>query len=261
MRKDEIGTDEHGRKVVGPPADGRSAQVNPAVPWRWHFAGKDLLKRLVLGSFRCVTRLRSENAVLLTFDDGPDAKGTPRVLDLCRAHRARAVFFVVGNRIPRAPEMVRRAAAEGHVVGNHTFFHPLTHTPWLLPYVRDVSRCQAAIGDMIGYPPSLFRPPMGRTRLASLVAPKLFALRTVLWSVDADDWSLRSATAAIEWGQRLVERIQPGDIVLLHDDSPYVVPLLEVLLPTLSDRQCDLATGVELLPAGVAVNGKRAGIV
>jgi peptidoglycan/xylan/chitin deacetylase (PgdA/CDA1 family) len=182
--------------------------------------------------------------VLLTFDDGPDPVVTERVLDQLAEFGAKAVFFIVGNRIPRAPHILQRIVAEGHLIGNHTYEHPLQGTPLPPAYFRDVRKCQKELETRTGIRPALFRPPLGSLTLGSLAAPRLLGLRTMLWSIDVDDWRLRREEDAIHAGERLAELARPGDIILLHDDNPCVVALLATALPRLRARQIDLSSSI-----------------
>src|SRR5262249_43297676 len=100
------------------------------------------------------------NAVLLTFDDGPHAEITPSVLDRLRDFQARAVFFVVGNRIDGSADLLKRMMAEGHLIGNHTYTHPLGRDPGPLSYMRDVRRNQELLAQLTASSPRLFRAPM-----------------------------------------------------------------------------------------------------
>ena len=213
-------------------------------PPRRRLSAKAAARKLVLSAFGAKERLAAEAGLLLTFDDGPDPDVTPAVLDLLARYDAKAVFFIVGNRIPRAPQMLSRILKEGHWIGNHTFRHPLGGTPSFIEYYRDVKNCQAVIESHIGQRPSLFRPPLGSLTFASLLAPRLAGLQTMLWSVDVDDWKLRRDDDAVRAGNRLAELAAPGDIVLLHDDNSCVVPLLETALPKLCDRQLDVTNAL-----------------
>lgn len=190
-------------------------------------------------------RLDEPGSVLLTFDDGPDPDVTPGVLDRLSAYEARAVFFVVGNRISKAPQLLRRILDEGHLLGNHTFTHRLDRDPDPVTYYCDVQRCQQAIEELVGQRPRLFRAPMGRSSAGALIAPRLLKLRQVLWSLDSEDWNLRSEEAAVACGKRLCGSVAGGDIVLLHDDNPNVLKVLDVLLPNLKTQELDLAHGIE----------------
>jgi len=184
-----------------------------------------------------IQRMPGADHALFTFDDGPHPEVTPAVLDLLAEFGLTAIFFIVGNRIPRAPHLLRRILAEGHQIGNHTFHHPLDCIPPLPAYFRDIQQCQATLEQHTGMRPTLFRPPLGALTPASLLAPRLARLRTMLWSVDVEDWRLRNDHDAIEAGHRLACSASAGDIVLLHDDNPCVVRVLETALPGLGQRR------------------------
>jgi peptidoglycan-N-acetylglucosamine deacetylase len=190
-------------------------------------------------------RLKDPDAVLLSFDDGPDPDVTPKVLERLRAFEARALFFVVGSRIPKAPHLLKRIEDEGHVLGNHTFSHRLDRDPNPLTYYRDVQKCQHVVEELTGHRPHLFRAPMGRSSAGALLTPRLLRLTHVLWSADSNDWKLRSEDAALACAERLSTTVAPMDIVLLHDDNPWVVTVLDVLLPNLVLRGFDLASGAK----------------
>lgn len=195
-----------------------------------------MAKKLVLNAFRTIDRVSEQAGVLLTFDDGPDPEITPQVLKLLAEFDAKSIFFVVGNRIPRAPAMLKQIESEGHWIGNHTFSHPLDHIPALAEYSRDVLSCQNAIEQTAGTRPAWFRPPLGALSLGSLLSPWIVGVRSMLWSVDVGDWKLRSDGDAVDAGRRLANQVVPGDVVLLHDDNRHVVRLLETALPKIAGR-------------------------
>ncbi len=192
-----------------------------------------------------------ENAVLLTFDDGPHPEVTPAVLSLLRQYNARALFFIVGSRIERAPHLLKRILDEGHAIGNHSYSHPMGRQPWLIPYFKDLTLCQKRIEELTGVKPKLFRPPQGRLSFASIFASKMLGLKTLLWSIDSSDWLLfdQNKNAARGTADRLIrelcDRTKRNDIVLLHDDHQHVVTVLELLLPQLVSRNCDLYSALD----------------
>src|SRR5437868_6880704 len=138
----------------------------------------------------CAWELRpaAGDAVLLTFDDGPHPIATPAILDLLKEYQARAIFFVVGNRIQRAPDMLNRILDEGHLLGNHTFSHPLDRQMRMREYRRDLARCQEEVFRLTSSRPRFHRPPLGQLSVASLVAPRELGLFTLFWSCSAEDW-------------------------------------------------------------------------
>jgi len=152
--------------------------------------------------------------VHLTFDDGPDRDWTPRVLDVLAAAQVQAIFFVVGQAVRAAPELLRRIAAEGHAIGNHSYSH---RHPWTLREAdaRDEVRSgAAAIADVLGRAPCAFRPPHGRLRRCMVDEAERSGQRTVLWSLSAVDWGPLGHASRIETRLR---QARGGDIVLMHD--------------------------------------------
>lgn len=162
-----------------------------------------------------IERAPFDNAsVYLSFDDGPDADWTPRVLDALAAADVRATFFVIGQHAKAAAQLVRRAAAEGHEIGNHSWSH---RHPWMVSReeaTREVRDGAMAIADIIGCAPNFFRPPHGRVRRCMLEEATASGQTTVLWSVSAIDWG--PLGRADEIAERL-ESVESGDIVLMHD--------------------------------------------
>ena len=217
-------------------------------------AMKGGMKRLLPRSL-VVRRLRPSPTacVLLTFDDGPHPEITPAVLDRLDAYSARAVFFVVGRRIGAAPGLLAEIVRRGHRVGNHSHLHRRSYVRPGRPqvgigaYYRDLSRCQDRIEAAVGVRPDLFRPPGGRLVPKTLLASRLLGLRCVTWSRDIRDWSFRDAGQGARGGADLAARSGPGDILLLHDNNPPVLDLLDVLLPGLRSRGFDLGSGINYL--------------
>ena len=161
-----------------------------------------------------IMRGSGKGTVHLTFDDGPDCEWTPRVLDVLAAAQARATFFVVGRAVRAAPDLIRRVAAEGHQIGNHSYSH---RHPWTLREAdaRDEVRSGAiAIEDATGRAPCAFRPPHGRLRRCMVDEAERSGQRTVLWSLSAIDWGPFGYSSRIEARLRTVAA---GDIVLMHD--------------------------------------------
>jgi peptidoglycan/xylan/chitin deacetylase (PgdA/CDA1 family) len=222
----------------------------PGLVRRLRAASKKMLPRGLV-----VQRLspRANSSVLLTFDDGPHAAVTPAVLDRLDAHGAKAVFFVIGRRARRAPHLLAEILKRGHSLGNHSHLHradyivPSAHSPGPCFYFHDLQRCQRTIGRYAGVQPRLFRPPGGRLGPFTLLAPKFLGLKHVSWSVEVADWKFRTSQEARRGAETLLQRIEPGDIVLLHDDNPCVLDLLDVLLPGLRARQFELASGIDRL--------------
>jgi peptidoglycan/xylan/chitin deacetylase (PgdA/CDA1 family) len=155
-----------------------------------------------------------DRRIALTFDDGPDAAWTPRVLDLLARHGARGTFFVIGVRAARAPAVVRAIADGGHEVGNHSWSH---RSLWLCGPRRtaeEVRACHDLLAELTGRPPRHFRPPWGMVNAALWPVLRKVGERCVLWSVQPEG---RRARPAAEQSARVLRRAHPGAIVDLHD--------------------------------------------
>jgi peptidoglycan/xylan/chitin deacetylase (PgdA/CDA1 family) len=208
-------------------------------------------KRLVKEQFSW-TRLPAsqKHRALLTFDDGPNPRATRAVLDLLNKFNAKAIFFVVGSRIDRAPHLLQSILQEGHAIGNHSFSHPNGKQLPYSSYVKDLSQCQKLVADLTGTTPTFFRPPLGVFSPTTIVAPRVLGLKSVLWSNDSLDWKLKNEADAKACTDRLLASTTNGklrEIFLFHDDHDYIDGVLEPLLKRLSDIDCDLTSGIEAI--------------
>lgn len=160
------------------------------------------------------TLMHNQSCVYLTFDDGPDPQWTPRILDTLSVAGVCATFFVIGSQARRHPGLIRRAAAAGHEIANHTFDH---RHPWTMSasaarqQVRDGA---TTLGDILGYPPRFYRPPHGRNRPCMSDEAGRCGEAVVAWDLSAIDWG------PFGTARRIAARLQSlnsGDIVLMHD--------------------------------------------
>ena len=190
---------------------------------------------------------KGSNCVLLTFDDGPDPEITPAVLKKLETYGARAIFFIPGRRIERAPYLLKIIREQGHLIGNHTYIHSNGNQAWFLEYWRDLVRCQETIEHYTGERPTLFRPAGGRISFTTLMVPRLMGLRTVTWSLEAEDWRCKSIEQAREAAKQLIRKVRSGDVVELHDDNRYVLEILDLILPAIQHPRHDLTQGIGFL--------------
>lgn len=154
--------------------------------------------------------------VVLTFDDGPDPKHTPRILDILDAHDAKATFFVIGRKVEQHPEVVKEIVLRGHEVGVHGFAHDrLFSLRGPTRVTADLARAVAAIEKVTQKRPTLFRPPIGHTNPTIARVADQLDLTVVGWSVAGYDGIAGAKAARV--ASRIKAQMDDGDIVLLHD--------------------------------------------
>ncbi len=153
----------------------------------------------------------ADHVAALTFDDGPDPSYTPRVLDVLQRHGARATFFMVGAGAHGRPDLVRRVAEAGHAMGNHSWDHRSFTTISGRRRRWQLRACHQALAP---YGLRFFRPPYGRQIVASRLDAWLLGFQVITWRVHVEDW--RDGDAE-RMACRLLDRIRPGSIILLHD--------------------------------------------
>jgi len=181
--------------------------------------------------------------VALTFDDGPAAH-TEHIVNLLEYHNARATFFVIGRRINSRRDIVIRAHELGNEIANHLFHHQIMTVMTEAEILQDVRAGSAAISAVIGYSPPIIRPPGGaiNDRVNSIVGSAGYAL--IMWSYDTHDWRDRNATTVY---RRIMDNVQDGDIILLHDTHRTTAVAMERVIPGLIERGFQLVTVSELL--------------
>jgi peptidoglycan/xylan/chitin deacetylase (PgdA/CDA1 family) len=152
--------------------------------------------------------------IALTFDDGPDPRWTPAILDILAAREVRGSFFLIGERARRAPGVVRAIRDAGHEIGNHSWSH---RSLWLCGPSRtrlEIVRAHDLLADLSGEAPRLFRPPWGMVNAALPAALRACGERAVFWSIQPEGLRPVSAPRQVE---RILGAAHPGAIVDLHD--------------------------------------------
>jgi peptidoglycan/xylan/chitin deacetylase (PgdA/CDA1 family) len=170
----------------------------------------------------------------LTFDDGPDRRFTPAVIDLLARHRVRATFFLIGERARQAPGVVGALVDGGHEIGNHSWSHQSLWFCGPAATRREVARAHDVLAALSGGPPRFFRPPWGMVNAALPAALRACGERAVLWSIQPE--GLRPVRAGIQVA-RVLRRAHPGAIVDLHDaeGTPRAPARLIEALPRIID--------------------------
>ena len=168
----------------------------------------------------------------LTFDAGYENGNTEKILDVLKAHRIPAAFFLVGNYMERNPELVRRMAAEGHIVGNHTMHHPdmskLSDPAAFAKELQDLENLyQQITGEELK---KYYRPPQGIYSEENLNMAKNLGYKTVFWSLAYVDWNNDAQPSEEEAFSKLLPRTHNGAVVLLHSTSRTNGEILDRLL-------------------------------
>ena len=187
----------------------------------------------------------AEGQIALTFDDGPDPRFTPGILDALKAHDARATFFVVGDQAAKHPELIARIVAEGHEVANHTQTHPHVDKLDKQQLAQEIDGCLEVLGAQ-GVSPQWYRPPRGKTpeHQAGLVSAR--GMKVAMWARGFERARFNNAE---ELAETLVAETQEGDVVLAHDgrlDRTMTVAALPLYLSALRQRGITSVTLTEL---------------
>lgn len=158
---------------------------------------------------------RTQRKVALTFDDGPDPRTTPAVLEALEAARMHATFFVLPGQAEAHPELIRHMLAAGHQVEAHAEIHrhAWTRTPW--GTCQDVIRAVQRVSGVSGQPVTLQRPAHGAYTLGTVLAQRAAGVSGAHWSIEGHDWSGRFTPARVR--ERLNELLIPGAVIVLHD--------------------------------------------
>jgi len=188
--------------------------------------------------------------IAMTFDDGPSATLTPKLLDLLAAHHIKATFFVIGENVAEHPEVVARAAREGHEIGNHSWSHPNFGKMSDESVRRQLQQTDDAIKNATGKRPTLMRPPYGSitTREKRWIHDE-FGYDIILWDVDPYDWK-RPGPAVVR--ARILKETRPGSIVLSHDIHPGTIEAMPSTFDELQAKGFKFVTVSELIRMATA---------
>ncbi len=193
---------------------------------------------------------REARKVALTFDDVPDPRFTPQVLDILKSKKATATFFVVGARARKHPELVRRIRREGHAVGNHSYSHPNFSKLPLAEMKGQIGRTERHLKALVQFQPRLIRPPYGEILPEQLEWAKSEGYVVVNWDVDSLDW--RGLTKEKVF-RNVTKAVRSGSIVLMHagggqgQNLSGTVKALPAIIDWLRERGYELVTLPDLL--------------
>ena len=188
-----------------------------------------------------VTDLTEEpKYVALTFDDGPRADTTTRLLDGLLERGAAATFFVIGEQVPGNAGLLKRMRAEGHQIGNHTYSHVRLLKTDKDTVVEEIHKTEVLLKELVGEGSFWLRPPYG---LIGSERAKLIKTPMIYWSVDPQDWKLLDKDKVVA---AVMDAVQPGDIILLHDFYSTSVDAALEIIDCLQAEGYDFVTVEEL---------------
>ena len=177
--------------------------------------------------------------VYFTFDDGPHPVYTLQIINILKKYGIRAIFFVLGEKAEKFPQIIRAIKDSGNFIGNHGYSHKPV---WILPpgsAVEEFEKTDRVIFDLIGERASYIRPPWGGANLGLVRFLNKEDRQVVLWTLDSKDWQREVSEEAVI--KRVVEGVKPGDIILFHDGrwddiSERTVKVLPRIIEGLRDR-------------------------
>ena len=192
----------------------------------------------------CNNPSETEKKIALTFDDGPSPY-TLEVLDLLKKYNVKAVFFCIGKNIEMYPEIVKQIIAEGHLVGNHSY----SHSPFFDFYnakkiTEEIQQTDTLLEKFTSKKINFFRPPYGVTTPSIRRALKITGHKVIGWNIRSLDGGTKNQNLIFN---RIIKRISPGGIVLLHDTASHSVLVLEQFLQFLQNQNYQVVSVEELL--------------
>lgn len=173
---------------------------------------------------------KSDNTVTLTFDDGPDPSGTPKLLSVLSRHGVKAAFFIIGRKAEEYPDLLRKIDEQGHVIGNHFYSHT-----WYTPFFtgrslqREVAATQKAIQSAVAKVPNFLRPPAGLTNPHFPGILKRQRLSLIGWDVRPFDTSNKAGVVI----ERVIRKIRSGSVILIHEgtrDPDELAKMVEIII-------------------------------
>ncbi len=201
-------------------------------------------------------RIRMSGIVCLTFDDGPDPKWTPTLLNVLDRWKIRATFFLLADSSLKNPEIVRAILRSGHEIGCHGYEHrhPWTTSPHL--YLADLYRCHRSLDNRIGIKSkSLFRPTFGKANLFTLLYALVYHMHIVFWDVDPHDYRCSSSKEIVDHVVSAIRDSNSGATILLHDgrinnrknDVKITIDAVLGIISALKKEGCNFGTISEAL--------------
>lgn len=188
----------------------------------------------------------TSKVVALTFDDGPDPHISPVILDILRKKNVTSTFFIMGKHIPNHEAIVKRMSDEGHILGNHSYAHTNFWDFWPAKRIyRDIIQTETLIQTITGSKPMFFRPPYGVINPMVSRAIRKTSYKVIAWSNWSKDTLIREPEILLK---RVIRKLTPGDIILMHDNQKITAGILERLIDEIH------AKGFRIIPLDQLIN-------
>ncbi|MEN2398431.1 polysaccharide deacetylase family protein [Flavobacterium sp. MC2016-06] len=192
----------------------------------------------------CNNPLETEKKIAITFDDGPSSY-TLDVLSLLKKYNVKATFFCIGKNIESHPEIVKQIIAEGHLVGNHSYSHSKFFDFYnASKIIKELQKTDLLLEKYTSKKINFFRPPYGVTTPSIKRALKITGHKVIGWNIRSLDGGTKNQELIFN---RIIRRVSPGGIVLLHDTAPHSVLVLEQFLQFLQQNDYTVISTEELL--------------
>jgi peptidoglycan/xylan/chitin deacetylase (PgdA/CDA1 family) len=183
--------------------------------------------------------------IAMTFDDGPHATNTPKLLEMAAERHIKLTFFVLGECVEQNPDVLRQEVAAGHEIGNHSWSHPNLAKLSDANVRSQLQRTQDIVVQTAGIKPKLMRPPYGElTKRQRILVNHEFGYKVILWDVDPLDWKRPGSDIV---AQRIIAGARPGSIILSHDIHPPTIAAMPQVFDALLARGFKFVTVSELL--------------
>lgn len=189
-----------------------------------------------------------EKKIYLTFDAGFEAGYTDNILNVLKKQNVKACFFIVGNYLETAPDLVKRMALEGHTVANHTYSHPdMSKIADKEDFIKELSRVEQLYKEITGQEmKKYYRPPQGKFSISNLKNAQSLGYKTVFWSLAYVDWEQNNQPSKETAFSKLLPRVHPGCVLLLHSTSETNSNILDELITKYKEMGYTFGTIEEL---------------
>lgn len=193
---------------------------------------------------------RTDKRIAISFDAAWGAEKTSEIMDVLDAYGIKTTFFLVGFWVDKYPDKVQEIARRGHEIGNHSTNHPHMTQLSAGQIAQELSDTAGAIERLTGSRPTLFRPPFGDYDNAVMQTATEEGYHVIQWDVDSLDWRSLGVDPMV---RQVVQNVQPGSIVLFHNNSDYILDALPTILDTLTQSGYEIVPVSELLLPGETV--------